>query len=134
MQLCGFDERRALEKPTLDRRQHAPSGRAEWGVLWLGTAEALRLRGPTSMESARPGKSQLLQGPSRLRVTARKRREIVNDPTALAVFYSPNDPKNEWSDFGNRRGYQSVRFCEERAGRSAASFITRDQCQKPRNA
>ncbi|KAI4502429.1 hypothetical protein M0802_002341 [Mischocyttarus mexicanus] len=56
MQLCGFDERRALKKPTLDR--HAPSRHAEWGVLWLG-AVALGLRGPTWMESGRPGTSFL---------------------------------------------------------------------------
>ncbi|KAF7400262.1 hypothetical protein V1477_017691 [Vespula maculifrons] len=52
MQLCGFDERRALERATLDDR-HARSGRTEWGVLWSGT-EPLGLRGPTWLESGRP--------------------------------------------------------------------------------
>nr|KAF7426845.1 hypothetical protein H0235_006539 [Vespula pensylvanica] len=53
MQLCGFDERRALQRATLDDR-HARSGRTEWGVLWSGT-EPLGLRGPTWLESGRPG-------------------------------------------------------------------------------
>ncbi|KAL2726426.1 hypothetical protein V1478_006704 [Vespula squamosa] len=45
MQLCGFDEIRALERATLDDRR-ARSGRTEWGVLRSGT-EPLGLRGPT---------------------------------------------------------------------------------------